>query len=74
MAEQRSQLVEVSGIIVAGGVECPLLRLDGGEQLALQGLRMQDAPVGARVTVRGLRIRMSTCQQGQAFQVLEHVK
>ena len=74
MTEQRSRIVEVSGVIVAGGVECPLLRLDSGERFALQGLRTTDAPVGARVTVRGLPVRMSTCQQGPAFQVIEHVK
>jgi hypothetical protein len=61
----------ISGIVVAGGVECPLLQLEDGQRFALQGLASSRVAPGAALTVRGFPIRVSTCQQGPAFQVLE---
>ena len=65
------EVTSVSGVVVAGGVECPLLRLPSGEQVALEGVSRSDAPIGAALTVRGFPIEFSTCQQGKPFQVLE---
>jgi hypothetical protein len=64
---QSSQVIV--GTILAGGVICPLLQLDDGRVFALQGFDRSAAQVGARVSVAGQPIMMSTCQQGPAFLV-----
>lgn len=61
----------ISGEIVPGGVECPLFQVDSGERFALQGLPGPHGAIGEKLTIRGFPARMSTCQQGDTFQVLE---
>ncbi len=57
------------GTIIAGGVECPLIQLDDGRVFALERIGKLDAPVGASLHVLGHTVRLSMCQQGQAFAV-----
>jgi hypothetical protein len=57
--------VTVTGQIVAGGVECPMLQLETGGRAALQGANR--LAVGSRVRVRGRWSDLSTCQQGRTI-------
>lgn len=68
-----AEIIEISGVVVGGGVLCPLLQLEDGRQFTLNGLR-KIPEVGTRLTLRGVPVRMSTCQQGLAFRVVEIVE
>ena len=69
IAPVEAQVQSISGIVVDGGIVCPLLKLADGRVYALQGAARADAPVGLAITVSGMLIAMSTCQQGDAFLV-----
>ena len=66
--------VDVSGLIVEGGVECPILQAADGQNYALQGVTPGETPVGTKVRVRGTFVELSTCQQGQAIRVDEIIE
>lgn len=54
----------VRGVLVAGGVICPLLQLVSGERVPLMGLGMDDHPPGTELTLEGHFVERSPCQQG----------
>ncbi len=62
---QAPGAVTVTGQIVAGGVECPMLQLETGGRATLQGANR--LAVGSRVRVRGRWSDLSTCQQGRTI-------
>jgi hypothetical protein len=62
----------LSGVVIAGGITCPLLKLQSGETVSLMGVTSQHAPVGHRLNATGDFIRYSNCQQAaRTFRVEE---
>jgi len=59
----------IAGSFVGAGVECPLFRLEDGEQITLTG-NIPDLVVGQTARLRGRWARLSTCMQGRTFHVL----
>ncbi len=54
----------VEGVIVDGGVVCPLLQTREGLQIALQGVARDRYPAGTQLKVEGRLVRNSMCMQG----------
>jgi len=63
-----SERLIVSGTIIKGGIECPLLRSDEGRVYSLTG-DIGGFGLGDRVLVEGRLAEVSICMQGQALQV-----
>ena len=62
----------LSGVVIEGGIICPLLKLESGETVSLIGVTSQHAPVGNTLNARGNFIRYSNCQQAaRTFRVEE---
>lgn len=57
--------VQVEGMLVEGGIVCPLLRSAEGELLPLTGIGINDYPPSTRLTVSGVFVRVSPCMQGK---------
>lgn len=68
-----TDLIEIKGIFVEGGVECPLFRADDGRGFALTGLDRSAATIGAKATLWGREVQFSTCQQGPTLAV-DHIE
>lgn len=65
----RPQIIQ--GVLVDGGVVCPLFRLTSGEQVPLMGVAMAAFPVGTSLSLEGIFIKTSPCMQGErTFRVL----
>ena len=64
-----TDLTEITGTFVEGGVECPLFRTDDGRGFALMGIDRGTAKIGAKARLWGQAVEFSTCQQGDAFTV-----
>lgn len=61
----------IQGVLVDGGVVCPLFRLASGEQVPLMGVTMAAFPVGTSLSLEGVFIKTSPCMQGErTFRVL----
>ena len=58
----------ISGVVIEGGVECPLFQTDGGERFTLMGAGgpRQFEP-GTRLRIKGLPAAASTCMQGNSL-------
>lgn len=62
----------LSGVVIEGGIVCPMLKLESGETVSLTGVTSQHAPVGNTLNARGNFIRYSNCQQAaRTFRVEE---
>lgn len=62
-----------TGIIIAGGIECPLAALDDGRVYALSGagpITSQLKP-GTRIKLEGVPVGVSVCMQGQTLHVID---
>ena len=57
----------ISGILVPGGVECPLFRMDSGTDITQQGLPRSLMVIGSRLRIAGRWARKPFCQQGRTF-------
>lgn len=55
----------LSGVVIAGGITCPMLKLDSGETVSLMGVTAQIAPVGSTFSGSGVFVRYSNCQQAE---------
>jgi LysM repeat protein len=64
----QPERLSVSGTMIEGGVECPLLRADNGRVYSLTGNTGGFGP-GDRVLVEGRLAEVSICMQGTALQV-----
>ena len=64
----QADRLTVTGTLVGGGVECPLLRADNGRLYSLAG-DTGDFRRGERVRVEGRLAEVSICQQGATIQV-----
>jgi len=64
---------ELSGVIIAGGVVCPLLQTDSGEIYALSGAVPARPEPGTQLRLRGYEAKLSICQQGREFRVTQVV-
>lgn len=65
-----SEAEMLSGVVIAGGITCPILKLDSGDAVSLAGITPRTAPVGTTLRVSGTFIRYSNCQQaGRTFRV-----
>jgi hypothetical protein len=61
---------KLTGILVEGGVVCPLVRSASGQTISLVGLPRDTRVIGRRVELTGSYLRESQCQQGdRTFQV-----
>jgi hypothetical protein len=72
-ATAQSGPVPVSGVVVPGGIVCPLLRLPDGETVPLAGVAPDTFPQGTRLSLEGAFVLRSTCQQGQRTFAVERV-
>lgn len=67
-----SKAEHLSGVVIAGGITCPMLKLHTGENVSLMGVSKQQAPAGQAITATGTFVRHSTCQQtARTFRVDE---
>ena len=61
----------IEGQIIEGGVTCQLFGTTDGRTFALDGMNV-DLPIDGRILrVEGFPVRVSTCQQGDAFHVVK---
>ena len=65
--------VPVSGVVVPGGIVCPLLRKADGEVVPLAGVTPDAFAEGTRLSLEGSFVPRSTCQQGQRTFAVERV-
>lgn len=56
--------IAVTGVLVEGGVVCPLLKLDTGERVPLMGAGVREYAAGTSLEVIGVYVQRSPCQQG----------
>ncbi len=57
-----------TGLVIKGGVECPLFRTDGGETFTLMGVGGPDRfEPGERLRITGRPAAASTCMQGKSL-------
>jgi len=61
--------LEITGVYIGKGVECPQFRLPDGEQISLDGPGFDRPPVGSALTLTGRFVNISTCMQGRTFLV-----
>ncbi|WP_306260201.1 hypothetical protein [Pararhizobium sp. IMCC21322] len=67
-----SKAETLSGVVIAGGITCPMLKLRTGESVSLMGVSKQKASAGKTFTATGIFVRHSTCQQAaRTFRVDE---
>lgn len=58
----------ISGVVIKGGVECPLFQTDGGEKFTLMGVGGSGRfEPGARLRITGRPAAVSTCMQGKSL-------
>ncbi len=60
-AASEAEMLE--GVVIAGGITCPILKTDTGETVSLMGVTAQNAPVGQHFSATGNFVRYSNCQQ-----------
>lgn len=58
-----SEAVTLSGVVIPGGITCPMLKLASGEAVSLMGVAALNTPVGQDFSATGSFVRISTCQQ-----------
>ena len=63
----------IEGVYAGPGVECPLFKLTDGRVITLSG-KLPALETGATFKLTGRCARMSTCMQGDTFQVLDTVE
>lgn len=67
-----SKAETLSGVVIAGGITCPMLKLQTGESVSLMGVSKQIAAAGQALRASGTFVRHSTCQQAaRTFRVDE---
>lgn len=62
-AATASKAETLSGVVIEGGITCPMLKLGTGETISLMGVAAQKLPVGQTFSASGMFVRYSTCQQ-----------
>jgi hypothetical protein len=55
----------LQGVIVNGGVTCPLIRTSSGQTMSLEGLPSALNAPGTRVRLTGQMVQYSRCMQGE---------
>jgi hypothetical protein len=65
--------VTVTGVLVEGGIVCPLLELDTGERVPLMGAGVRDYAAGTRLEIKGVYVQRSPCQQGRRTLRVERI-
>nr|WP_306263871.1 hypothetical protein [Pararhizobium sp. IMCC3301] len=58
-----SEATILSGMVVPGGITCPILKTQDGKTVSLMGIRPADAPIGKDFDFSGTFVARSTCQQ-----------
>jgi hypothetical protein len=69
MLASASDLVEIRGTFIEGGVECPLFRAEDETTYSLTGIDRTIIKIGASAVLTGAETQFSTCQQGPTFKV-----
>lgn len=69
----KEQSERILGVIVQGGVVCPLFLADDGSRFPLQGVDRERYPVGTRLSLVGQFVRVSKCMQGPRTLQVEYV-
>ena len=64
----------IEGVIVDGGVECPLLQMRSGRAVTLSGFQNASLPIGTRLRLRGILMKRSTCRQGISFETIQRLE
>ena len=59
--------VEIRGIFLGMGVECPQFMIDSGEQVSLIGKRLDELTTGSKLVLTGQIARASKCMQVQTL-------
>lgn len=72
-ALMKQQNEPILGVIVPGGVVCPMFLTDNGSRFPLQGLDRERYPVGTRLSLVGQFVRVSKCMQGPKTLQVEQV-
>lgn len=67
------RILVVQGVVIEGGIECPLLQTEGGRALTLQGFQPHPPP-GTRLRLRGTVLSKSFCRQGVSFETIERLE
>jgi len=66
----ETELLRVKGLMVEGGIVCPMFRSDDGTIFPLMRLSKNDHPIGTSLELRGTFVKKSMCQLGErAFNV-----
>ena len=60
----QSETMTTKGVLVDGGIVCPLLKLATGELIPMMGIGMTEYPTGTSLHVEGTLVQQSPCQQG----------
>jgi hypothetical protein len=59
------ETITATGVLVDGGIVCPLLKLTTGELLPLMGIGMTEYASGTSLEIEGALVQHSPCQQGR---------
>lgn len=65
--------VTVTGVLVEGGIVCPLMELDTGERVPLMGAGVRDYAAGTSLEIKGVYVQRSPCQQGRRTLRVERI-
>ena len=66
-AETIISNLEIRGIFLGKGVECPQFMIDSGQQVSLIGNSLDQLKTGNTFRLTGRIARVSKCMQGQTF-------
>jgi hypothetical protein len=69
-----AEQIRIHGMVIDGGIVCPLLTTESGDRFPLMGIRKNEYPTGTWLDLTGKFIRFSTCQQGERAFSVETVK
>lgn len=66
----RAEMDVIEGVYAGPGVECPLFKLTDGRLITLSG-KLPALETKATFELTGRWVRISTCMQGDTFQVFD---
>ena len=69
----RAEMDVIEGVYAGPGVECPLFKLTDGRLITLSG-KLPALETEATFRLTGRWVRISTCMQGDTFQVFDAVE
>ena len=59
------ETIAIKGVLVEGGIVCPLLKLGSGDLVPLLGAGLAEYPIGTSLEIKGTYVQRSPCQQGR---------